>query len=154
MMHPFPTRKSFYANDRRVLEAIYTHILSCRMQKKEPVSKFSCMCQDHQPSCEAICQMRSSGVSLLYIKQLHTPPGVSCCQPLFLHILIHLLTKLEKTSLSLRMGFLTKFMLRLRLHSLSVQCLSLTLFVLRVLTDYSDTTFSSNNFAFFTNWFN
>ena len=93
-------------------------------------------------------------VSLLYIKQLHTPPGVSCCQPLFLHILMHLLTKLEKTSLSLRMGFLTKFMLRLRLHSLSVQCLSLTLFVLRVLTDYSDTTFSSNNFAFFTNWFN
>ena len=88
------------------------------------------------------------GVSLLYIKQLHTPPGVSCCQPLFLHILIHLLTKLEKTSLSLRMGFLTKFMLRLRLHSLSVQCLSLTLFVLRVLTDYSDTTFSSNNFHF------
>ena len=93
-------------------------------------------------------------VSLLYIKQLHTPPGVSCCQPLDLHILMHLSTKLEKTSLSLQMGFLTKFMLRLRLHSLSVQCLSLTLFVLRILTDYSDTTFSSNNFAFFTNWFN
>jgi len=51
------------------------------MQKKEPVSKFSCMCQDHQPSCEAICQMRSSGVSLLYIKQLYTLPGVSRCQP-------------------------------------------------------------------------
>ena len=81
MMHPFPTRKSFYANDRRVLEAIYTHILSCRMQKKEPVSKFSCMCQDHQPSCEAICQMRSSGVSLLYIKQPYTLPRVSRCQP-------------------------------------------------------------------------
>lgn len=32
--------------------------------------------------------------------------------------------------------------------------LALTLFVFRVLTDYSDTTFSSNNFAFFTNWFN
>jgi len=32
--------------------------------------------------------------------------------------------------------------------------LALALFVLRVLTDYSDTTFSSNNFAFFTNWFN
>ena len=32
--------------------------------------------------------------------------------------------------------------------------LALALFVFRVLTDYSDTTFSSNNFAFFTNWFN
>ena len=92
-------------------------------------------------------------VSLLYIKQLHTPPGVSCCQPLFLHILIHLLTKLEKTSLSLRMGFLTKFMLRLRLHSLSVQCLSLTLFVLRILTDYSDASFSLDDFALFANRF-
>ena len=110
-------------------------------------------CQMPRPHALSVPADRC-GVSLLYIKQLQTPPGVSCCQPLFLHILMHLLTKLEKTSLSLRMGFLTKFMLRLRLHSLSVQCLSLTLFVLRVLTDYSDTTFSSNNFAFFTNWFN
>ena len=110
-------------------------------------------CQMPRPHALSVPADRC-GVSLLYIKQLHTPPGVSCCQPLFLHILMHLLTKLEKTSLSLRMGFLTKSMLRLRLHSLSVQCLSLTLFVLRVLTDYSDTTFSSNNFAFFTNWFN
>jgi hypothetical protein len=110
-------------------------------------------CQMPRPHALSVPADRC-GVSLLYIKQLHTHPGVSCCQPLFLHILMHLLTKLEKTSLSLRMGFLTKFMLRLRLHSLSVQCLSLTLFVLRVLTDYSDTTFSSNNFAFFTNWFN
>ena len=31
--------------------------------------------------------------------------------------------------------------------------LALTLLVLRVLTDYSDTTFSFNDFAFFTNWF-
>ena len=116
---------------------------------------FSCIinCQMPRPHALSVPADRC-GVSLLYIKQLHTPPGVSCCQPLFLHILMHLLTKLEKTSLSLRMGFLTKSMLRLRLHSLSVQCLSLTLFVLRVLTDYSDTTFSSNNFAFFTNWFN
>ena len=110
-------------------------------------------CQMPRPHALSVPADRC-GVSLLYIKQLYTPPGVSCCQPLFLHILMHLLTKLEKTSLSLRMGFLTKFMLRLRLHSLSVQCLSLTLFVLWVLTDYSDTTFSSNNFAFFTNWFN
>ena len=29
----------------------------------------------------------------------------------------------------------------------------LTLFVLRILTDYSDTSFSFNNLAFFTNWF-
>ena len=32
--------------------------------------------------------------------------------------------------------------------------LALTLLVLRVLTDYSDTTFSFNDFAFFANWFN
>ena len=66
-------------------------------------------------------------VSLLYIKQLYTPPGVSCCQPLDNYtyfVIVHPSTKLEKTSPSLRMGFLTKFVLRLRLHSLSVQCLS------------------------------
>ena len=31
--------------------------------------------------------------------------------------------------------------------------LSLSLFVLRILTDYSDRSFSSNNLAFFANWF-
>ena len=55
-------------------------------------------------------------VSLLYIKQLHTPPGVSCCQP---HS-----TRFDNPSPSLLIGFLTKFVLRLRLHSSSVQCLS------------------------------
>lgn len=109
-------------------------------------------CQMPRPHALSVPADRC-GVSLLYIKQLHTPPGVSCCQPLFLHILMHLLTKLEKTSLSLRMGFLTKFMLRLRLHSLSVQCLSLTLFVLRVLTDYSDAALTLDDFAFFANRF-
>ena len=57
-------------------------------------------------------------VSLLYIKQLHTPP------------VCHAVSRLI------------------------IAQLALTLFVFRVLTDYSDTTFSSNNFAFFTNWFN
>ena len=55
-------------------------------------------CQMPRPHALSVPADRC-GVSLLYIKQLHTPPGVSCCQPLFLHILMHLLTKLEKTSL-------------------------------------------------------
>ena len=65
-------------------------------------------------------------VSLLYIKQLHTPPGVSCCQPLdncTKHQYQHS-TRYDNTSPSLLIGFLTKFVLRLRLHSSSVQCLS------------------------------
>ena len=52
-------------------------------------------CQMPRPHALSVSADRC-GVSLLYIKQLHTPPGVSCCQPLFLHILMHLLTKLEK----------------------------------------------------------
>jgi len=32
--------------------------------------------------------------------------------------------------------------------------LTLLLFVLRILTDYSDASFSFDNFAFFANWFN
>ena len=79
--------------------------------------KMTNVCQMPRPHALSVPADRC-GVSLLYIKQLHTPPGVSCCQPL------------------------------------EITQLALTLFVLRVLTDYSDTTFSSNNFAFFTNWFN
>ena len=43
---------------------------------------------------------------------------------------------------------------RSHLQVSQIYLLALSLFVLRILTDYSDTTFSSNNFAFFTNWFN
>ena len=65
-------------------------------------------------------------VSLLYIKQLHTPPGMSCCQPLdnCTKHQQHHSTRFDNTSPSLLIGFLTKFVLRLRLHSSSVQCLS------------------------------
>ena len=48
---------------------------------------------------------------------------------------------------------LTKFMLRLRLHSLSVQCLSLTLFVLRVLANHHDAAFALDDLALFANGF-
>lgn len=76
-------------------------------------------------------------VSLLYIKQLHTPPGMSCCQPL---------DNCTNISSITRLGSIIP-------HQV-FNALALALFVFRVLTDYSDTTFSSNNFAFFTNWFN
>ncbi len=82
------------------------------------------VCQMPRPHALSVPADRC-GVSLLYIKQLHTPPGVSCCQPLDIaQTSVHHSTRLDKTSPSLLMGFLTKFVLRLRLHSSSVQCLS------------------------------
>ena len=56
-------------------------------------------------------------------------------------------------SLTLGTDLLTKFKLRLRLAFTKCSVSALTLFVLRILADYSDASFSFNNLAFFTNWF-
>ena len=81
----------------------------------------------------------------LYMKQLYTPPCVSCCQP----------PKL-KSEFSVD-WWIYCFPVSLTGKRASIRCtsvrLSLTLFVLRILADYSDASFSFNNFAFFTNWF-
>lgn len=82
-------------------------------------------CRECQITRSAVPVYRC-GVSLLYIKQLYTLPCVSRCQP-----------PKSKSENSL----------------LSLSVLALTLFVLRIFTDYSDASFSFNNLAFFTNWF-
>ena len=82
MMHPFPTRKSFYANDRRVLEAIYNRIRSSHMPALPMIvtnGRNGQTTEAGHTHCRYL--MGRYGVTLLYIKQLYTHPRVSCCQP-------------------------------------------------------------------------
>lgn len=82
-------------------------------------------------------------VSLLYIKQLHTPPGVSYCQPPKIN------TNIAKT----RTYQYAQAFLCVVPRTLFENALALSLFVLRILADYPDTSFSLDNLAFFTDWF-
>jgi hypothetical protein len=49
---------------------------------------------------------------------------------------------------------ITVVVLQPRLPALRLAKLALSLLVLWILTDYSDASFSLNDFAFFANWFN
>ena len=94
------------------------------------------------------------GVSLLYIKQLYTQPCVSCCQPpKSMHNPLCSFVSLSPASPAVLAERASHCVQTAFISLPSSGILALTLFVLRILTDYSDASFSFNNLAFFTNWF-
>ena len=74
----------------------------------------------------------------------HTYPGVPSLQP---HVYLEFLSEIQHTNI-------TVVVLQPRLPALRLAKLALSLLVLWILTDYSDASFSLNDFAFFANWFN